>query len=848
MDRTARDLNRVVTGIAATVAAATAVSVPAIYFFTALIGTQEALQDEAGEAAQAVSHFAFVNPRLWRFETLRITERLAQRHGLDSIALRVLDATGDMVAEYRGSSGALAAPTIVRTAAIVESQQAVGTVEAVVSLRPVLFGTALAALPGLGLALAGFVALRTLPLRALTNASRRLVAARDELAASNALLTREVAEHRQTEQTLRASEARLARAQKLARLGHWVAAPVRPDVPWESGLDYSAAAAAIFGVAPEELAISDEAYVGRFVHPDDQERVRQRFRDHVERRRRSEPLEYRIVRPDGAARDIVEVSEDVVDDDGAALYVIGTVQDVTDLRRAEAALRVSEARLAKAQRQARIWYWQWDIARRETVYYSPGMAEAIGAPAATAMVKLEAWIDFIHPDDQEAVRAFYENVDDNPRNYELDYRMIGVDGVVRHIREFAELERDEAGRPRAYTGTLQDITQVKQLEERLLQAQKMEAVGQLTSGVAHDFNNLLTAVLGNLELLRDRVGPEADTLRLIDTGLRAAWRGSDLTQRLLAFARRQALNPEVTDLNELVPEMVDLLHRTLGAEIEIETALADELWPASVDRSQLENAVLNLAINARDAMPDGGKLAIETGNVVLDEAYARGQTDLTPGEYVRLAVSDTGFGMSPEVQQHAFEPFFTTKEVGRGSGLGLSMVYGFVKQSGGHVRIYSEPGHGTTVKLYLPRAHQGRPAEPTARAPAHAESGNGETVLIVEDDADVRGFVTTVLARRGYRVIEAADGPAALARLDTHPDVDLLLTDVILPGGMNGRQVAEAVAARCPRVGVLYTSGYAENVIVHQGKLDPGVHLLAKPYRKEDLLRLVRKILDADKK
>ncbi len=845
MDRTARDLNRVVSRVAAIVATATAVTVPAIYFVTALIGTQELLQRDAAEAAQNVSHIAFANPRLWRFQTLRITELLAQGHGHDSIALRVLDAAGNTIAEYRGDSEVLATPTIVRTAAIVESRQAVGTVEAAVSLRPILFRTALAALSGLGLALAGFVALRILPLRALTKASGRLVSARDELAASNAQLTREVAERRQTEQTLRASEARLARAQKLARLGHWVAAPKQPGVAWESSLEYSAAAAAIHGVAPQELVISDEAFVERFVHPDDRERIRTEFRDnYAERKETRSALEYRIVRPDGEVRDIVEVSEEVVGDDGAPLYAIGTVQDVTDLRRTEAELRVTGARLAAAQRQARIWYWQWDIVRRETVYSSPGMAEAVGLPAAAAMARLEAWIDAIHPDDRKEVRALYKNVDDHPRNYELDYRMIGLDGVVRHIREFAELERDEAGRPRTYTGTVQDITQVKQLEERLVQAQKMEAVGQLTSGIAHDFNNLLTAVLGNLEMLRDRVDSDTDALRLVDTGMRAARRGGELTQRLLAFARRQALNPEVTDLNELVPGMTDLLHRTLGADVKIETVLADELWPTSVDRGQLENAVLNLAINARDAMPGGGKLAIETGNVVIDDADARGQVDLTPGEYVRLAISDTGTGMSPEVQERAFEPFFTTKEVGRGSGLGLSMVYGFAKQSGGHVRIYSEPGHGTTVKLYLPRAHRDRAAEPAAPPPAAAESGNGETVLIVEDDADVRGFVTTALAARGYRVIEAEDGPAALVLLDTHRDIDLLLTDVILPRGMNGRQVAEAVLERCPDVRVLYTSGYAENVIVHQGKLDQGVHLLAKPYRKEDLFRMVRRVLD----
>ncbi len=404
--------------------------------------------------------------------------------------------------------------------------------------------------------------------------------------------------------------------------------------------------------------------------------------------------------------------------------------------------------------------------------------------------------------------------------------------------------RDAAGAVKYVVGVGFDISERKRLEVDLMQAQKMTAIGQLSSGIAHDFNNLLTAVLGNLELLGERLESDPESKKLIEIGLRATRRGANLTQRLLAFSRRETLAPVVTDVNALVADMTELLHRSIGEMVRIETVLAQDLWHALIDRNHLENAILNLAINARDAMPQGGPLVIETGNATLDEAYAHKHAEVTAGEYVMLAISDTGTGMSPEVARRAFEPFFTTKDVGRGSGLGLSMVYGFIKQTGGHVRIYSEPGHGTTVRLYLPRALSGQPSERPAPMAVAGPSGGDETVLVVEDDSDVRAYVTNALSAHGYRVLEAEQGPATLALLDAHSDIDLLLTDVVLPGGMNGRQVAEAVLHRCPRAAVLYTSGYAENVIVHHGQLDPGVELIAKPYRKEELLRRIRRLLD----
>jgi CheY-like chemotaxis protein len=323
----------------------------------------------------------------------------------------------------------------------------------------------------------------------------------------------------------------------------------------------------------------------------------------------------------------------------------------------------------------------------------------------------------------------------------------------------------------------------------------------------------------------------------------AADRGAELTGHLLAFARKQPLEPRSVDINTLVVDTAQLLRPTLGEHIEIESMLEADAAPALVDPSQLSTALLNLAVNARDAMPNGGKLTLETGNVVLDEAYTQGNPDVAPGNYVMIAVSDTGIGIAAKLRDRVFEPFFTTKATGKGTGLGLSMVYGFVKQSNGHVKIYSEEGYGTTIKVYLPRASAEAEA-PASDAPPIR--GGHETVLVVEDDALVRNFVVAQLHSLGYKTMTANSGKAALMQLDEGIPFDLLLTDVIMPGGVNGRQLADTVTLRRPSVKVLYTSGYTENAIVHHGRLDAGVLLLAKPYRRSDLARMVRSALDAD--
>jgi len=386
-----------------------------------------------------------------------------------------------------------------------------------------------------------------------------------------------------------------------------------------------------------------------------------------------------------------------------------------------------------------------------------------------------------------------------------------------------------------------DATTSRETERQLYQSQKLDAIGKLTGGVAHDFNNMLTVISGNTETLVESLNGQPElqrTARLIDD---AAERCAELIQHLLAFARRQPLQPRNVEISTAVADIAKLLRPTLGEQIQIETVLEQGPMTTHIDPSRLTNAVLNMAINARDAMPNGGKLLFEAHRVVLDEAYAQNNPDVRPGPYVMLAVSDTGTGMPAEVQQKAFEPFFTTKEVGKGSGLGLSMVYGFVKQSGGHIKIYSEEGHGTTIKLYLP------PGEGTAdmAAPiAPQAEGGAETIFVVEDDTLVRNFVTAQLQSLGYKTVAAPDSRAALQLIEAGQPFDLLFTDIVIPGGMSGRELAEEVAKRRPGLKVLYTSGYTDNAIVHHGKLDDGVMLLTKPYRRNQLAEMIRKALN----
>ncbi|MCM2563668.1 PAS domain S-box protein [Lutimaribacter sp. EGI FJ00015] len=403
---------------------------------------------------------------------------------------------------------------------------------------------------------------------------------------------------------------------------------------------------------------------------------------------------------------------------------------------------------------------------------------------------------------------------------------------------------DETGSYTHWISVERDITERKEIERQLRESQKMEAVGHLTGGVAHDFNNLLTVILGNAELISE-MASDPKIRQMAEVTMSAAERGAQLTGRLLAFARRKPLDPRLTDLNQLIESMQPLIRRTVPESTEIECVLDPELGIAEIDAGELDTALLNLIVNARDAMEDGGKITIETANVVLDDHYAARHSEVEPGEHIMVCVSDTGKGMDPETLRQAFEPFFTTKDVGKGSGLGLSMVFGFTKQSGGHIKIYSEPNEGTSVKLYFPRLpiEQETDVKPAVEVPL---TGGTEHILIAEDDDLVLQHLKNQLVSLGYRVSEAMSGPEALEVMQTHEDIDLLLTDIVMPGGMNGRELAEQAQSARPSLKVLFTSGYTENAIVHQGRLDPGVALLSKPYTRLELATKVRRVLDGD--
>lgn len=445
--------------------------------------------------------------------------------------------------------------------------------------------------------------------------------------------------------------------------------------------------------------------------------------------------------------------------------------------------------------------------------------------------------------------------------YLENYRRTGERKIIGIGREVVGLRKDgttfpmdlsvgearQQGAP-VFVGVIHDLTERKRTEEQLVQAQKMEAVGQLSGGIAHDFNNLLTVIIGNASAVSESLKARPDLKRQVDDIVAAGERGAELTRRLLAFGRRQTLLPREIDGNKLVEGMQSLLRRTLREDIEIQIATDPGLWPAFCDPGQLENAILNLALNAQDAMPKGGHLIIATANMPLDDAYRDRYPEVLAGHYVLVSVTDDGEGMLPEVLERAFEPFFTTKEVGKGTGLGLSMVYGFIKQSGGHVSIYSEPGLGTTVRMYLPaieavataaRSEPRHPVIETGSAPR-----GRERILVAEDDPFVRAFAIGSLESLGYEVIPAMDGREALARLGQEHHVDLLFTDIVMPGGLNGWELADRARLLKPGLKVLLTSGYAVEALAERGRLRPGTVLLNKPYRKADLALRIREALD----
>jgi len=555
----------------------------------------------------------------------------------------------------------------------------------------------------------------------------------------------------------------------------------------------------------------------------------------VERIRRGEPIElYETVRMHKDGRSI-DVSLSISPIRTAPDKIVGismAARDITENKQTQKALT------QEMEERRRIFDTSNDLilvtdTSGNFIQVSPSVTAILGYQPSD-MIGHSA-VEFIHPDDLENTRSEMRAArrGQNKRNFETRY----IDKEGKAVALNWTGTWSEPVRRHFFIG--RDLTEKQAAEAQLRHVQKMDAIGQLTGGVAHDFNNILTVITGTIGILEDAVAGEpqlAAIARLIDE---AAERGANLTKHLLAFARKQPLQPLEVDVNSLVLEAAKLLQPTLGEHIEITPLLAEDAWTALADPSQLTTAVLNLALNARDAMPNGGKLALETSNVYLDENYASMQDEVAAGNYVMIAVSDTGTGIPAALLERVFDPFFTTKEVGKGTGLGLSMVFGFVKQSGGHIKLYSEEGHGTSVKIYLPRATGLNQTAAEALVSVDIEGGS-EAVLVVEDDPLVRRYVMTQIESLGYTTLEAANATDALHVIDNGADIDLLFTDVIMPGHMNGRQLVDEALKRRPGLKTLYTSGYTENAIVHHGRLDSGVLLLAKPYRKSELARMIR--------
>ena len=660
---------------------------------------------------------------------------------------------------------------------------------------------------------------------------------------------------------LREREAELARVQQIGRIGG-----LEVDLTTGFRNRRSPEYLLIHGLPPDSAHESHEDWVRR-IHPEDREATERKFRDAVASKAREYTVQYRIIRPsDGETRWISVKSTIERDADGRATRLVGAHTDVTEQVMAEQALRQSEelyrkladqlaelnATLAqrveeKTRERDRIWNVSQDllvVADRNGVWrtVNPAWTRTLGWSEAELLNRTSEWLE--HPDDGGITRAHVRELGARETTVKFENRFRHKDGSYRWLSWVAVSDRDRNyAVARDVTAEKAAAERLKATEEALLQSQKMEAVGQLTGGIAHDFNNLLTGIVGSLDLLRTRLnqGRTDNVERYIHAAMTSANRAAALTHRLLAFARRQPLIPTSVDANQLVVSLEDLLRRTIGETIDLAIVAADDLWCTLCDPNQLESALLNLAINARDAMPDGGKLTIATANARLDGVTADTPA-LAPGDYICIDVTDTGTGMSAEVAARAFDPFFTTKPIGQGTGLGLSMIYGFARQSNGHVTIDSKLGQGTSIRLYLPRHHGDVAAARASAVKAAEHAATGETVLVVEDEPVVRGVILEMLGEQGYRTLEAVDGPSGLRILRSHERIDLLLTDVGLPG-MNGRQLADQARETRPELKILFITGYAESVAIADGFLQPGMEMITKPFDLDNLSRRIRAMI-----
>jgi PAS domain S-box-containing protein len=595
---------------------------------------------------------------------------------------------------------------------------------------------------------------------------------------------------------------------------------------------WNRAAERLFGYTAAEAVGSR---IDIIVPPDRHDEVR----TILDRIGRGEPIkQYETLRAhrDGRKVDVSLAISPIISATGEIIGVSKTARDIGESKRTQQALT------QEIEERRRIFETSQDLilvtdTNGNFVQVSPSSMTILGYEPAE-MIGHSA-VEFIHPEDLDSTREEMRSARRGRHMRNFETRYVHKDGHEVALTWMGVWS--EPVRRHFFVG--RDVTEKRAAEAQFRQAQKMEAVGQLTGGIAHDFNNILTVITGTIGILTEAVADRPQLVAIAKMIDEAAERGADLTKHLLAFARKQPLQPREVDVNALIVEAAKLLLPTLGEQVQIEPLLAPDAWTALVDPSQLTTAILNLALNARDAMPAGGKLVLETNNIFLDEGYASMHSEVTVGNYVMIAVSDTGSGIPARNLEKVFDPFFTTKEVGKGTGLGLSMVFGFVKQSNGHIKIYSEEGHGTAVKIYLPRATGLDQTVAEMQASSRIEGGN-EVVLVVEDDALVRRYVVTQIASLGYTTLQASNAAEALDVIGRTAKIDLLFTDVIMSGSMNGRQLVDEALKRRPSLKTLYTSGYTENAIVHHGRLDSGVLLLAKPYRQSDLARMLRMALD----
>lgn len=596
------------------------------------------------------------------------------------------------------------------------------------------------------------------------------------------------------------------------------------------------------GYDAEDVIGNQRIDFASIIHPDDRQEMYLQTLNAIEKNQPFQ-VEYRIIRKDGGVRWFWEQGNGVRDLNGELQTIEGYMTDITLQKLADANIRESEQRfqiLSKATNDA---IWDWNLITDE-LWWSDNFETLFGIYAEESKPSFNGWENRVHPDERNrVVNNLKRAVEENQQSWSDNYKFRRHDGSYADVIDRGYVIYNSANEPIRMVGGITDISERLEIEEKLRQSQRLEAVGQLTGGVAHDFNNLLTVIVGNAEIITESLPADSNLRGLSQMVQEAANRGADLIGSLLAFARRQPLDPKNIDANQLLKNFQSLLSRSLGEAIQLEMALEPDIWLAQVDPGQLENALLNLALNAKDAMPSGGRLLIETLNVLLSEDYAA-QHDVTAGDYIVIGVSDTGIGIAPENLDKVFEPFYTTKSKDKGTGLGLAMVYGFARQSLGHINIYSERGQGTTIRLYLPRSPvEISTADNPPALPIQPKTGK-EHILVVEDDDLVRSYVISQLEFIGYQVISASNGQEAMEIIQSDAHIDLLFTDVVMPGGISGRDLSDKAQRIRPQLKVLFTSGYTENSIVHHGRLDPGVMLLSKPYSRDELSTKIRQALD----